>query len=196
MTTLQRLDRHLRTELVSQQLISVLLLLVIVLLVSWPLSSLHPNNTWFSLAASRRLLFGLLGAFWGLALVTAPGPRRIVTALTLLVLAVVTAPIEMLGFASSYPAASLTLSLVLGTAVPVGVFGLALVVGLLCLRLRARWLALLLLPALLGLLVLGDAWLERPLLSPFTVTVAGTLPVVIAWSVMAALTLVLTWRKA
>mgnify|MGYP001275462167 FL=1 len=196
MTTLQRLDRHLRTELVSQQLISVLLLLVIVLLVSWPLSSLHPNNTWFSLAASRRLLFGLLGAFWGLALVRAPGPKRVVTALALLVMAIVTAPIEMLGFASSYPAASLTLSLVLSAAVPVGVFGLALLVGLLCLRLRVRWFALLLLPALFGALLMMDSWLDRPLLNPFTVTVGGTLPVVIFWSVLATATLVLTWRKA
>lgn len=191
MNVFRAIDQELRTELVTQVSAGILVALVLVLVISWPVGPLVANNTWFTVAAARRLLLALLALYLGYARSRAPAGARLATCLTLVVLSLVTAPFEVLAFMVSHPLASLPFSLVLTVALPVAVYGAALLLAAWLGRVRAAWLAVPLVPLLLTALGLVDEVLDRLLFTPFAVATPAAAGNVAFWSCLAVATLVM-----
>lgn len=171
-----RLNDKLRTPDAQQYLTLYLVTLLFALLATWPSPGGGPNDTWFSLAYVRAGALGLLGLGYGMSAARAGRAEQRDDGLMLVCFAVLGLPLEIAGYAASYPATPLPWALALPALTAAAMFALGLLFGELLALVRMRFLAPLLVPALLAGMVAFDVAVGRNVLNPFTGAVRVSLP--------------------
>lgn len=172
----------------------VFVLLAVGLWALWPQNPEAANQSWYGLAALRA---GALAA-WAVLAGARDGGRSgrvpLPTILAMLLVALLTSPIELAAHAASAPARSVVWSLLATPLLTVVAYGIGAAVSRLALRARVPALVPLLVPAAVaGILYLdvrlGTTWLA-PWLLPGTPSSGGAVPLAVG----AALVILAAWR--
>lgn len=160
--------------------------------ITWPSAVSASNDTWFAVAQARILCLSLLALGYGSTLLTVKEGR--VNKLDLRVaigalscLALLSAPIEVMSYALSYPPLPLPYSLGLMLLDTYALFGLGMALGRLLGLLRLRALLPLAVPAVLVGLIMADLALGIELLNPLSALSSVSLPHLAAMATLAVL---------
>jgi hypothetical protein len=180
---LQDLGRRLAAPDAQQYLALYLIALLFALLASWPATAEKSNDAWFSLAYTRAAVLGLLGLGYGVGQARVSRRERRSTATMLAVFALLALPLEVSAYAATYPATPLPWILALPALTVTAMFAIGSILGLLLDLARLRFLAPLLIPAVLAGMVAFDVTIGVNLLNPFTAAVR------LSWSHLAVLLL-------
>jgi hypothetical protein len=142
-------------------------LLVFVLLATWP-SGERANNSWFILTQARMVALAFLALAYGAGSSNKPRAEQRNTALALLVLVILSLPLELAGYAASYPTTPMLWSFGLTLLDTLALFGLGLALGFLLTLIRLRgFISIAVIGALVGLFSV-DQLLNFNLFNPLT----------------------------
>jgi len=141
--------------------------------ITWPSAPSASNDTWFSVAQARILCLSLLALGYGSALLEVKKSQVNKVALrvalgALLCLALLSAPVEVMSYALSYPSLPLPYSLGLMLLDTYALFGVGMLLGRLLGIIRLRALLPLAVPAVLVGLIMADLALGLELLNPLS----------------------------
>ena len=195
-TGLHALSSRLRDADMVQVTVGYVALLAFVLLFALPApaEAARPNDAWFVLSQVKLLALLLLSLSYGAGAVTAPASVRRSTLGALLVLLLLTLPLETAAYAGSLPQAPLFWSPLVGFLTVCGFFGAGLALGGLLGALRLRALLPLAVPLLMVGLFFADLQLGLPLLNPFNAATQVTLPYLVFSSLLSLGTLLYLLR--
>ena len=194
------LSTLLRREDLAQLLIGLFALLTFVAIIMWPSDMQDVNNSWYTFAQVKVAALAFLGLTYGSVSSTRTLSEQRLTLAALGCFHILTLPLETATYAASYPSTPLWWPLLVCAADIVAFFGVGLVLGTLCSRLRLRALLPLAIPLVLVGVVSFDVWVSvwvgQPVLNPFTaVTAFSAVHLAVAGSVAAA-TLTFLVRKS
>lgn len=157
-------------------------------IITWPASVSSSNDTWFAVAQARILCLSLLALGYGSAVTRQKKVEMRTVAGALLCLALLSAPVEIMSYALSYPPLPLGYSLGLMLLDTYALFGVGLVLGRLLGYLRLRALLPLAVPAVLVGLIMADLALGVGFANPLSALSNVSLPHLATMSVVAFLT--------
>ena len=161
--------------------------------ITWPSTASASNDTWFSVAQARILCLGLLALGYGSALLNVKKGKvnkldlRVAIG-ALMCLALLSAPVEVMSYALSYPSLPLPYSLGLMLLDTYALFGIGMVLGRLLGFLRLRALLPLAVPAVLVGLIMADLALGLGLFNPLSALSQVALPHLATMATIAVLT--------
>jgi hypothetical protein len=142
-------------------------LLVFVLLATWP-SGERANNSWFILTQARMVALAFLTLSYGAGTSNKPRLEQRNTAFALLVLVILSLPLELASYAASYPTTPMLWSFGLTLLDTLALFGLGLALGSLLTLIRLRgFISIAVIGALVGLFSI-DQLLNFNLFNPLT----------------------------
>jgi hypothetical protein len=111
--------------------------LLFVLLATWP-SGERANNSWFILTQARMVALAFLALAYGAGTSNKGGLEQRSTLLALLVLVLLSVPLEVASYAASYPTTPFVWSFGLTLLDTLALFGVGLLIGSMLTRLRLR----------------------------------------------------------
>lgn len=161
------METRLRSDTTTQVLAALFALAFILLTISWTSPAGGANNSWFVVNGGLRLMLGAVAFLWGISDAAKPD-ARLPGLVTVLVLGLLLTPVAAVSHAVSQPAEPLAEGLARFVLQPAGIYGLSLLTALGCMRLRARWLAAVLVPLLLAGLLVLDATLGTGIFNPLS----------------------------
>ncbi len=164
--------------------------LLFVLLATWP-SGERANNSWFILTQARMVAAAFLALAFGAGTSNKGGVEQRSTLLALLVLVVLSLPLEVASYAASYPVTPFAWSFGLTLLDTVALFGIGLLLGYLLTKIRLRgFISIAVIGVLVGLFSL-DQLLHINIFNPLT-----TLHVVSPFhlAAMAIIAILTLWR--
>jgi hypothetical protein len=142
-------------------------LLVFILLATWP-SGERANNSWFILTQSRMVALAFLALSYGAGTSNKSRPEQRNTAFALLVLVILSLPLELAAYAASYPTTPFLWSFGLTLLDTFALFGIGLALGFLLTLIRLRgFISIAVIGALVGLFSI-DQLLKLNLFNPLT----------------------------
>ncbi len=197
MTVLTDLKRHFGNSEFIQLCAGFFIILVLGIAITWPNSVQAPNNSFYTVVQLRIGMLVLLALAYGSAVTHLARHQKISTLLALLVLAVVSSPVEITAYAISFPQQSLLWGLFLSLLDTVAYFGFGLLLGYVFTILRLRPLLPLALPATIAGLIAFDIYLGIPVFNPFTTITVISYPHLISMITLGILTLTvlaLPWK--
>ncbi len=176
MSLLEALSERLRQADIMQFLIGYCALLLIVAILSWPISPQLANNSWFALVQAKIIVLVLLSLYYGSALYSAPRSTQAVTVLAILLFHALSLPFDIATYAVSFPATPAWWPPLITAVNILAFFGVGVVLGQGMQLLRLSVLLPLAPPALLAGFVAIDVWLGLSLFNPFTSVAVVTVP--------------------
>ena len=166
MTLLQKVSARLTRSDLLQLSVLFFAVLLVSSVTAWPTRPNEANDSWFILSQMRLGGLALLALSFGAVESRLSKSEQGMTVLALLVLALVTAPLEVASYALSFPPSPLWYSLTLACLDSLALFGLGLLLGKALALIHLRALLPLVVPAALVGLVAADIWLGVALVSP------------------------------
>lgn len=125
--------------------------LLFVLLATWP-SGERANNSWFVLTQGRMVILAFLSLAYGAGVSNKSGLEQRSTLLALLVLVLLSVPLEVASYAASYPTTPFIWSFGLTLLDTLALFGIGLLVGSLLTRIHLRgFISIVVIAVLVGL---------------------------------------------
>jgi hypothetical protein len=165
-TKLNLIERLLRSDFMQIAALFFAVLLF-VLLATWP-SGERANNSWYILTQARMVLLAFLALAFGAGTSNKGGLEQRSTLLALLVLSVLSLPLEVASYAASYPTTPLVWSFGLTLLDTVALFGVGLLVGYLLTKIRLRgFISIAVIGVLVGLFSI-DQLLHVNIFNPLT----------------------------
>jgi hypothetical protein len=162
--------------------------LLFVLLATWP-SSERANNSWFILTQARMVALAFLALAYGAGVSNKAGLEQRSTLLALLVLVVLSVPLEVASYAASYPTTPFIWSFGITLLDTLALFGVGLLVGSILTKLRLRgFISIVVVAVLVGLFSL-DQLLRVNIFNPLTTLHTVSLFHLATMSILAILTL-------
>jgi hypothetical protein len=187
------LETRLRANDVTQVATLVMAALVVALALAWPSAPGASNEAWYGFAQARGVIVALLAMGFGATAASERARRGVASGLVVVLIALLTVPLEIAAYAATYPATPLWWSVVGVTLAPAAYFALGVGLGAVATRARLRLFVPLLVPALLIGFVVLDVRIGGTVFNPLTapLEVSGTFVLVsslltlagVAWAV-------------
>ncbi len=169
--------------------------LVFVLMTQWPSTDAAANESWFGVAQARLVAFSLVALAYGSVTSIRPLGEQRATVMALVILLLLTAPLDVAAYAATFPATPLWWATALPVVDTVAFFGIGLALGWLLGRLRLRALLPLAVPGLLVGGVALDVYLGVNLLNPLTAILNVAAIHLVIMSAVALLSFLLLFRR-
>jgi hypothetical protein len=182
------LETRLRASDVTQIATLVMAALVVALALAWPSAPGASNEAWYGFAQARGVIVALLAMGFGATAASERARRGVASGLVVVLIALLTVPLEIAAYAATYPATPLWWSAVGVTLAPAAYFAIGVGLGAVATRARLRLFLPLLVPALLIGLVVLDVRLGGTVFNPLTapLEVSGTYVLVSSLLALAA----------
>jgi hypothetical protein len=189
------LEARLRANDVTQVATLVFAALVVTLVTVWPSAPRSVNESWYAFAQTRGVVLALLALGFGATAAGESARRSVTTGLAVVLIALLTIPLEIAAYAASYPATPLWWSLTSIAVAPGAYFMLGLGLGAAASRLRlGAFLPLLVPGVLIGMLML-DIRLGWTMFNPLTASLHISGSYAAVTGTLAALALVWGWLR-
>lgn len=167
MSWLERITFRLQQSDLLQLLFGYFVLLVFVLLVTWPPPGQRVNNSWYALEQTNVIALVVLALAYGSWLSDAPARQLQDTLAALVSFQVLSLPLKVTSYAATFPGVPLWWALLIVTLTVVAFFGIGLAVGRGFDALRLSVLKPLSAPMIVAAVFGVDVSMGRPLLNPF-----------------------------
>jgi hypothetical protein len=164
-------DRFTRSDMLQLATLFMAVLMV-AFVISWPTSNRVANDSWYAVIQARMVALSLLALGYG---ASQRKPADSAALGCLLVLAVLSLPVEILGYLVSFPSSNLGYSAALMMVNTVAMFGMGYLLGALLHTLRLSFLTPLAVPALLVGLVVLDLRLGVTVFNPLAALTSASL---------------------
>lgn len=157
-------ERFARSDMLQLSTLFMAVLMV-AFVISWPSSNRVANDSWYAVIQARMVALSLLALGYGASQRKSPDSAALGC---LVVLAVLSLPVEIASYLVSFPSSNLVYSVALICVNTVAMFGIGYVVGAFLHALRLSFLVPLAIPALFVGLVVLDLRLGFTVFNPLT----------------------------